>query len=167
MDRIPARLQTGDSRRGGHDHASGPTLKIDVTGVQVDHSQVLRGNVVRRVLLALSRFGPRVRKVSVCLAEPANPLGGVDQQCRMRAWLEVSGDIQAEAINGGMEAAVARAAARLAKRVDSALDGRASDGAEAPPRLGSRVGRPPASRTAPRRRRRPPARGPRRRTRSG
>jgi ribosome-associated translation inhibitor RaiA len=98
-------------------------MKIDVTGVDVRVSEVLRQKVERRVLLAISRFGPRVRKVTVCLAEPVNPLGGVDQRCRMRAFLQASDDIHSEAINGGFEAAVARAAVQLAKRVGSALDG--------------------------------------------
>jgi hypothetical protein len=82
-------------------------------------------------LLALSRFGPGVRKVTVRLAEPANPLGGVDQRCRMRAWMRQSDDIHAEAINGGFETAVARAARQLAQRVGYALDGGAMDGAAA------------------------------------
>ena len=102
-----------------------------MTGVAVSSSEALRGKVVRSVLLALSRFGPRVRKVTVRLAEPANPLGGVDQSCRMRAWLQES-DIRSEAINGRIEAAVARAAAQLAKRVDAALDGGANGAADGP-----------------------------------
>ena len=109
-------------------------MKIDVSGVDVSLSEGLRGKVVRRVLLALSRFGPRVRKVTVRLSEPVNPLGGVDQRCRMRAWLEQSDGIHADAINGGFEPAVARAAKQLAKRVDSALDGGPSDRADAPHR---------------------------------
>jgi len=109
-------------------------LKIDVSGVDVSLSEGLRGKVVRRVLLALSRFGPRVRKVTVRLSEPLNPLGGVDQRCRMRAWLEQSDGIHADAINGGFEPAVARAAKQLAKRVDSALDGGASNRADVPHR---------------------------------
>ena len=105
-----------------------------------DHrpSKALRAMAVRRVLLALSRFGAQVRKVTVRLAEPANPMGGVDQRCRMRAWLLATDHIHAEAINGRIEAAVARAAARLARRVGSALDGASSDGfrgaAPTPPR---------------------------------
>ena len=114
-----------------------------MTGIDVGLSEVLRGKVVRRVLLALSRFGPRVRKVTVCLAEPASLLGGVDQRCQMRARLQENGDIHAEAINGGFEAAVARAAVQLAQRVDSALSGGASDGADAP----SGAGRRPALRS--------------------
>jgi hypothetical protein len=127
-----------------------------VTAADVGLSEVLRGKVVRHVLLALSRFGPRVRRVKVSLTEPPNPLGGIDQLCQMRAWLLESDDIRAEAINGGVETAVARAAAQLAKRVDAALvDG--SDGAAAPPGGAPR---------APRRRQRQPALSPRSRKRS-
>jgi ribosome-associated translation inhibitor RaiA len=39
----------------------------------------------------------------------------------MRAWIEASDDIHAEAMNGTMEAAVARAAAQLAKRLSRVL----------------------------------------------
>ena len=116
-------------------------------GVDAGLSQALRGKVVRRVLLALSRFGPRVRKVTVHLAEPVNLLGGVDQRCRMRAWLQESDGIHAEAINGGIEAVVARAAAQLAKRVDSALDGDGSHGAKAPPGARRRPALRPRRRT--------------------
>lgn len=119
-----------------------------MTAADIGLSEVLRGKVVRHVLLALSRFGPQVRRVKVSLTEPPNPLGGIDQLCRMRAWLQKSDDIHAEALNGGIEVAVARAAAQLAKRVDAALvDG--SDGAAAP------AG---PARRAPRRRQRQPAR---------
>lgn len=89
-------------------------------------SDVLRERLVRHVLLALSRFGPRVRRATIRLAEPANPLGGVDQRCSIRASLQDSDDQQAEAINGGFEDAVIRAAAQLATRVASALDGNGS-----------------------------------------
>jgi hypothetical protein len=91
------------------------------TNFQLTHSP--RAAVVRSVLLALSRFGGRVQKVTVRMAEPTNPLGGVDQRCRMRAWLELSEDVRSEAINGRIEDAVTRAATRLAKRVAFALDG--------------------------------------------
>ena len=128
-----------------------------MTAADAGLSEVVRGKVVRHVLLALSRFGPRVRRVKVYLTEPPNPLGGIDQMCRMRAWLQESDDIRAEAINGGIETAVARAAAHLAKRVDAALDG-GNDGAAAPPG----AGRWPAPAT---RRQRPAALSPRSRKR--
>ena len=118
---------------GARADAARRTLKIEVTGVDVSLPEVLSANVVRRVLLALSRFGPRVRKVTVCLAELANPLGGVDQRCRMRAWLQEGGDIGAEAIDGGFEAAVARAASQLAQRVECAPDRGTIDRADSRP----------------------------------
>jgi len=105
-----------------HRHASRETLRIDVTAADLRVPQVVRAMVVRRVRLALSRFGRRVQKVSVRVAEIANPLGGIDLQCQMRAWLQLAGDVRAEAINGRIEAAVGRAAARLAIGVAWALD---------------------------------------------
>jgi hypothetical protein len=116
-------------------------LRIDVMGAD-PLSEAVREMAVRRVLLALSRFGGDVRKVTVRLAKPANPLGGFDQRCRMRAWLQASDDIHVEAINGRMEAAVGRAAARLARRVGWALDGAAGDGFHATPPKTGRTGAP-------------------------
>jgi hypothetical protein len=75
------------------------------------------------VLLALSRYSSRVQRVTVRLTEPANPLGGIDQRCRMRAFIATGGDIRAEAIHGTVEAAVARAAGHLARRLALALKG--------------------------------------------
>jgi hypothetical protein len=103
-------------------------LKIKVRGGDGSPSGTLHRNVVRRVLLAVSRFSPQVETVMVSLTEPVNALGGVDQRCQMRAVLRQRDDILAEAINGGFESAVARAAAQLASRVDVALDGHARHG---------------------------------------
>jgi hypothetical protein len=123
-------------------HATRRTLKIDVTATDVRVSQVVRTMVVRLVRLALSRFGRRVQKVSVrIVAEVANPLGGIDRQCRMRAWLQAAGDVRAEAINGRIETAVGRAAARLAMGVAWALDAdRGTRGARRGSVIGDRVG---------------------------
>ena len=112
-------------------------------------SQAVRRMAVRRVLLALSRFGEHVLKVTVRLAEPANPLGGVDQRCGMRASLQAGNDIQAEAINGRIDSAVARAAAQLARRVGWALDGAASDGSRTTNGAWGPADRQPLPATAP------------------
>jgi hypothetical protein len=145
MDHVPKKYWTaatrgstlGIHRGGAPSDAADRTLKIDVTRAEVDLTEILRGKVVRRVLLALSRFGPRLSKVTVRLAEPPNPLGGVDQRCRMRAWLQGTDAIHSEAINGGFETAVTRAAAQLATRMDFALDGDGHDGARPTARRGS------------------------------
>jgi hypothetical protein len=122
---------------------------------------------VRRVLLALSRFGEHVLKVTVRLAEPANPLGGVDQRCGMRASLQAGDDIQAEAINGRIDSAIARAAAQLARRVGWALDGAASDGSRAANGAWGLAGRQPLPATAPTGPRRQPSASGHPRTRAG
>jgi len=117
----PSRLQMTAKEREGN--ATGRTLRIDVTRAGLRPSAGLRAMAVRCVRLAMGRFGVRVQKVTVRMAEPANPLGGLDQRCRMRAWLQAAGGVRAEAINGKMEAAVGRAAARLALGVAWALEG--------------------------------------------
>ena len=94
-----------------------------MTGAEPRQSVAVRAMAVRRVHLALGRFGGRVQRVTVRIAKPANPLGGVDHRCRMRAWLQAAGDGRAEAINGKVEAAIRRAATRLATGVGWALDG--------------------------------------------
>lgn len=144
------------------------TLRIDVTGAGLPLSVAQKERVVRRVLLALSRFGPHVHRVSVRVADLANPLGGLDRRCRMQAWLQTQpgNGIRVEVINGRVEAAVGRAATRLAARVACILDG-GPEGAAHPfdcegcrRRVGLSSGTP-----AGRRRRRPLA-GPRRRGRA-
>jgi hypothetical protein len=125
-DTVPSR---GSTLRADHQlyiYATGGPLRIDVTGAEPRQSVAVRAMAVRRVRLALSRFGGRVKRVTVRIAKPTNPLGGIDHRCRMRAWLQAAGDVQVEAINGKVEAAVGRAATRLATGVGWALDGGAT-----------------------------------------
>ena len=82
-----------------------------------------RAEVRRRVLLAMSRFGPEVHGVTAQVGESHNPLGGVDQRCRVRARLRSGLVLRAEAINGEIETAVGRSVDRLALRIAAALDG--------------------------------------------
>jgi len=98
-------------------------LRIDVTSAGLALTKALRGDVRRRVLLAMSRFGREVHGVTAHLGESHNPLGGVDQRCRMRARLQSGLVLRAEAINGQIETAVGRSAARLGLHVAAALDG--------------------------------------------
>jgi hypothetical protein len=64
--------------------------------------------------------------VAVRLSDVANPLGGVDQRCRMRAWLTGKKNVRVETMDGPL--AIDRAVGRLAERVGWALvDGRAEE----------------------------------------
>ena len=109
-------------------------MRIDVTSAGLLLTKTLRGEVRRRVLLAMSRFGPEVHGVTARLAESHNPLGGVDQSCRIRARLQSGIVLRAEAMNGRIETAVGRSADRLALRVAAALDGGAAGRWPAPAR---------------------------------
>ena len=92
-----------------------------------------RGEVRRRVLLAMSRFGPEVHAVTARLGESQNPLGGVDQRCRVRARLQSGLVLRAEAINGQIDTAVGRSVARLALHIAAVLDGGAGPRRPTPP----------------------------------
>ncbi len=98
-------------------------MRIDVTNGALVLTKAQRGEVRRRLLLAMSRFGPEVHAVTARLGETRNPLGGVDQCCRVRARLQSGLVIRAEAINGQIETAVGRSVARLALHIAAALDG--------------------------------------------
>jgi hypothetical protein len=98
-------------------------LRIEFTSAGLVLTNARRVEMRRRVLLAMSRFDPGTRGVTVRLAESQNPLGGVDRRCRLRARLRSGLVLQAEAVNGELEEAVGRSAARLARLVAAALDG--------------------------------------------
>jgi hypothetical protein len=106
-------------------------LTIDVTCAGFALTKTLRGDVRRRVLLAMSRFGPEVHGVRASLAAARNPLGGVDQRCRVRARLHSGLVLRAEAMNGLIETAVGRSLAHLALLVGAALED--GDGRPRPP----------------------------------
>jgi len=97
-----------------------------ITSADLALTSVLRGDVRRQVLLAMSRFGPAVLVVSTRLVRLRNPLGGVDQGCRVWARLQSGRVLRAEAIDGSVEVAVGRSVAHLAMLVADALaDGEA------------------------------------------
>ena len=132
-------------------HITRGLLKIEVLSADARVSPAVRAMVVRRVQLALSRFGCRVQTVRVRVTQTANPLGGTDQRCEIRAWLHPAGDVGAQAINGRTDFAVGRAAARLATDVAWVLDGsHGTPGAAPQGDIENRAGGPrPGARDAP------------------
>lgn len=112
-----------DDASGRHaDHAAAE-LRIDITNAGTALTQARRDRVRRRVLIAMSRFERHVRDVRARISRSRNPLGGLDVRCRVRARLQSGAMLQAEAIDGQIESAVGRAAARLALLVAAVLDG--------------------------------------------
>lgn len=107
-------------------------MRIDVTSAGIVLTKARRGEVRRRMLLAMSRFGREVHGVRAHLAEANNPLGGVDQHCRVRARLHSGLVLRAEAIGGQVGTTVGRSATRLALLVAAALDSGAGGRRPAP-----------------------------------
>jgi hypothetical protein len=116
-------LDCRQPRRELRYHAAAANVRIDVTGAGFVLTKALRGDVRRRVLITMSRFGREVHVVSARLAVSQNPQGGVDRSCRVRARLQSGRVLRVEAVNGRIEAAVGRSMAHLALLVAEALDG--------------------------------------------
>jgi len=96
---------------------------MEVTSVGFALTRDLRGEVRRRVLLAISRFGPEIEDVAVRMTESENPLGGLDRRCWVQARLRSGQLLKAEAVNGELDEALGRSTERLARLVAVALDG--------------------------------------------
>jgi hypothetical protein len=71
----------------------------------------------------MSRFACHIHGLRVRLSRSRNPLGGADVHCRIRARMTRGPMLEADAINGQVEPATARAASRLALLVIASLDG--------------------------------------------
>lgn len=99
-------------------------MTISVRGDGLDVSPELGGHVERRLSFALSRFGGRVRAVSVGLADLNGPRGGIDKRCSMQARLAPRGTVRVEDTDSDLPAAIDRAATRLARAVTRALERR-------------------------------------------
>jgi ribosome hibernation promoting factor len=97
-------------------------LTISVRGYGIDVSPDVGGLVERRLSFALSRFGPRVRAVSVRLVDLNGPRGGIDKKCSIEARLVPRGSVRVEDTDSELPAAVDRAAARLGRAVARALE---------------------------------------------
>jgi ribosome-associated translation inhibitor RaiA len=99
-------------------------MTISVRGYGIDVSPEVGGLVERRLCFALSRFGRRVRAVSVSLVDLNGPRGGIDKQCSMQARLAPRGSVRVEDTDSELAAAVDGAATRLARAVARALERR-------------------------------------------
>lgn len=99
-------------------------MTIIVRGYGIDVNPDLGGLVERRLSFALSRFGARVRAVSVSLADLNGPRGGIDKKCSMQARLAPRGSVRVESRDSEVPAAIDRAATRLARAVTRAFERR-------------------------------------------
>ena len=94
--------------------------ELHTSGVEVESG--LREHIERRLTFALSRFGSRVTKASVTLADNNGPKGGIDKSCLIVVRLRGVGEVVAEVVDTDWPVAVDRAANRIGHNVGRGLE---------------------------------------------
>ncbi len=77
----------------------------------------LREFAERRVRFALSRFGTRIRHITLVITDENGPRGGIDKQCRMAIKLRRLPDVVVTCDDVSLEACLARTAERAGRAV--------------------------------------------------
>lgn len=105
-------------------------MQVDLRVRNMDLVNILRGYTDRRLRFALSRFGDRVGRVVVSVAECSVPYQGIVKSCHISAELRPFGQVVARETDPDLYTAIDRAAGRVGRLFASRL-GRGKDG-EAP-----------------------------------
>jgi len=101
-------------------------LEISSQGLEID--QELRGSIERRFRFVLGRFGTRIGRVMVYLADVNGPRGGLDKRCRIVVRLLRAGQVFVEDTDSDLGAVVDRATDRLGLSVRRELERRRERG---------------------------------------
>jgi ribosomal subunit interface protein len=99
-------------------------MKLEISGQRIEETQGLSAHIERRLRFTLGRFGARVGRVAVTMADLHEPRGGIDKQCRMTAAIVPKGKIIVDVNDADMFSAVDRAADRLGRVVAQELERR-------------------------------------------
>ena len=78
--------------------------------------------VERRLRFALSRFGSKVRNVSVVLSDENRPRGGIDKACRIIVEVNRSRDVIVTDQDAEVKVCIARAAERVGRAVARSIE---------------------------------------------
>jgi len=105
-------------------------MKIEIRGTGMKVTGALREHVIRRLRFAVSRFGPRLRRIEVRLDDVNGPRGGIDKRCRVAVGVRSGSAIVVEEADADMYAAISRAADRTGRAVARRIErGRATGAA--------------------------------------
>ncbi|ACY15498.1 HPF/RaiA family ribosome-associated protein [Haliangium ochraceum] len=99
-------------------------MHIQIRTQKLEVSDGLRELVRRRLRFAMDRFGDRVQRVTVRLADLNGPRGGVDKHCRISVVTRSQGVVVVEGTDESLPAVVTRAierAVRALKRANARL----------------------------------------------
>lgn len=112
-------------------------MRIDIQALDFELTEGLRAHVTRRIQFALSRFQPRVVRLSIRLSDLNGPRGGIDKSCNLQIRLHGLPDVLIEDTAADMYVAInrtadraGRAVARQLRRGQHAFDARSAWGHE-------------------------------------
>jgi ribosomal subunit interface protein len=99
-------------------------MKLTLSSKNMKLSEALREHIEHRLYFALSRFSPKIARVSVRVEDINGPRGGVDKQCKIVVKLDRLGELSVEATDAEVYAAVDSAADRVGRTVRRELERR-------------------------------------------
>ncbi|MFT3917213.1 MAG: HPF/RaiA family ribosome-associated protein [Anaeromyxobacteraceae bacterium] len=97
-------------------------MEIEVRAMGMPVTEGMRAHVERRLAFALDRFGNRVARVTVRVADVNGPRGGPDKACRVNAALRTGHRVHIDERDLDAYAAIDRAAHRLGHTVARRLE---------------------------------------------
>jgi hypothetical protein len=92
-------------------------MRLEIRGGGLELCAAWQDSIRRRLGLALGRFGSRVGRVTVHLADTASRRGGADTRCRIVARLLPGGRVCVEVTDTDPNTALNRAAQRIGPAV--------------------------------------------------
>jgi hypothetical protein len=96
-------------------------MRLEIRSKGLEVGSGLRDSIRRRLRFVLGRFGSRVRRVTVDLADANAPAGGADKGCRIVALLAPNGRVCVEVRETDLGSALTRAAERVGPAVSREL----------------------------------------------
>jgi putative sigma-54 modulation protein len=92
-------------------------MEIQVRALRIEVTNALRAHGERCLRFALGRFGDRIDRVTVWLADLNGPRGGIDKGCRIGVRLRPMGSVLVLEAADDPYAALGRAAGRAGRAV--------------------------------------------------
>ncbi len=99
-------------------------MKLKISGKSMKLDDTIKEHIERRVYFALSRFSPRIARVSVTIEDVNGTRGGIDKRCRILVKLNGLEEFSAASTEAKVHAAVAAAASRIGRTVQRKLERR-------------------------------------------
>ena len=100
------------------------TMRINIQAVGFPLTATLLDHTERRVKLALTRIGGRIKKGVIRLGEANVSCRGEDKFCRMQVYLEQSAPVLIEDTDADLYAVIERVAERAGRNVARCVDQR-------------------------------------------